>query len=96
MVFFEYDKGLEILQIKKDKVREKILSSAYEEFSEFGYSGASLRRIAEKENMTKGVIYSYLPASSRPAASTARLRSRSAATANHHRSSLLLLNMMIC
>lgn len=59
MVFFEYDKGLEILQIKKDKVREKILSSAYEEFSEFGYSGASLRRIAEKENMTKGVIYSY-------------------------------------
>ena len=52
MVFFEYDKGLEILQIKKDKVREMILSSAYDEFSEFGYSGASIRRIAEKENMT--------------------------------------------
>ena len=47
------------MQIKKEEVRESIVSSALKEFSEYGFQKASLRRIAEKAGVTKGNIYTY-------------------------------------
>ncbi len=47
------------MQVKKEDIREKIISSARREFLEHGYVEASLRVIAEKEGLTKGAIYSY-------------------------------------
>ncbi len=47
------------MQVKKDDIKEKILNSARREFLKHGYDGASLRVIAEKEELTKGAIYSY-------------------------------------
>ena len=47
------------MQVKKEDIRDKIISSARREFLEHGYLEASLRVIAEKEGLTKGAIYSY-------------------------------------
>jgi len=47
------------MQVKKENIKEKIISSARREFLEHGYAKASLRVIAEKEGLTKGAIYSY-------------------------------------
>jgi AcrR family transcriptional regulator len=47
------------MQVKKDIIKEKIISSARREFLEKGYIKASLRVIAEKEGLTKGAVYSY-------------------------------------
>ena len=47
------------MQVKKDDIKERIMKSAQKEFLEHGYAVASLRVIAEKEGLTKGVVYSY-------------------------------------
>ncbi len=47
------------MQVKKEDIKEKIMSSARREFLEHGYAEASLRVIAEKEGLTKGAVYSY-------------------------------------
>ncbi|MCG8482509.1 MAG: TetR/AcrR family transcriptional regulator [Clostridia bacterium] len=47
------------MQVKKEDIKEKIISSARREFLENGYEKASLRVIAEKEGLTKGAVYSY-------------------------------------
>ncbi len=47
------------MQIKKEEVREKILLSASKEFFEYGFEKASLRRIADRAEVTKGNIYTY-------------------------------------
>lgn len=47
------------MQVKKEDVREKIISFARSEFLEHGYTNASLRVIAEKAGLTKGAVYSY-------------------------------------
>ncbi|HMM05578.1 MAG TPA: TetR/AcrR family transcriptional regulator [Clostridiales bacterium] len=47
------------MQVKKEEVKEKIMDSARSEFLRHGYTGASLRVIAEKAGLTKGAVYSY-------------------------------------
>ena len=47
------------MQVKKDNIKEKIITSARREFLDHGYAEASLRVIAEKAGLTKGAIYSY-------------------------------------
>ena len=47
------------MQIKKDDIKDKLISSARREFLDHGYAKASLRVIAEKAGLTKGAIYSY-------------------------------------
>ena len=46
-------------QILKDDVRERIINAAKEEFLEYGYKDASMRRIAFKSHMTVGNLYRY-------------------------------------
>lgn len=46
-------------QTLKDDVRERIVESAKEEFLEKGFENASMRKIAQKSNMTVGNLYSY-------------------------------------
>ena len=47
------------MQVKKEDIKKRIMRSAQNEFLKNGYASASLRIIAEKEGLTKGVIYSY-------------------------------------
>lgn len=47
------------MQVKKEDIKDRILSSARREFLKCGFVGASLRVIAENEGLTKGAIYSY-------------------------------------
>lgn len=47
------------MQIKKDEVREKIITEATEEFFKKGYENASMRVIAQKSYMAVGNIYRY-------------------------------------
>lgn len=47
------------MQVKKEGIKEKLISSARREFLEHGYADASLRVIAEKAGLTKGAVYSY-------------------------------------
>jgi AcrR family transcriptional regulator len=47
------------MQVKKEDIKKRIMKSAQKEFLEHGYASASLRVIAEKEGLTKGVVYSY-------------------------------------
>jgi len=47
------------MQILKEEVHNKIINAAKEEFLEYGYSGASMRRISKKIGMTVGNIYRY-------------------------------------
>jgi len=47
------------MQIKKEEVRGRIVSFAFEEFCKYGFQNASLRRIAEDAGVTKGNIYTY-------------------------------------
>lgn len=47
------------MQVKKDEVRDKLLASACKEFMSHGYSGASLRAIADNAGLSKGAIYPY-------------------------------------
>jgi|LGVE01.1.fsa_nt_gb AcrR family transcriptional regulator len=47
------------MQVKKEDTKKRIMKSASKEFIKYGYVEASLRVIAENENLTKGVVYSY-------------------------------------
>ena len=47
------------MQVLKDDVRNSILLSAIDEFYQFGYKDASLRRIAKEAGVTPGNIYAY-------------------------------------
>lgn len=49
------------MQVQKEHVRKRILSSAQEEFLSYGYKDVSIRQIAKKANTTAGNIYSYFP-----------------------------------
>ena len=46
-------------QVLKDSLRKAILDAAKEEFLEYGFKDASMRRIAAKANMTVGNLYRY-------------------------------------
>ena len=46
-------------QILKDDVRERILTSAKEEFLSYDFEDASMRRIAVRSKMTVGNLYRY-------------------------------------
>lgn len=46
-------------QILKDNLKEQIVDSAINDLYENGYQGASMRRIADKANMTVGNLYRY-------------------------------------
>ena len=46
-------------QVLKDEVKDAILSSAKEEFQEFGFDKTSMRSIAMKSRMTVGNLYRY-------------------------------------
>lgn len=39
--------------------KKRILNAAMEEFSTYGYMGASLNRVCQEENISKGMIYHY-------------------------------------
>lgn len=47
------------MQKLKESMRQSILDAAIEEFSENGYKNASLRKIAQRSNITVGNIYCY-------------------------------------
>lgn len=49
------------MQVQKEEIRQHILDAALDEFFEHGYKGASVRRIAEKAEVTPGNIYTYFP-----------------------------------
>ncbi|MGI6607792.1 MAG: TetR/AcrR family transcriptional regulator [Erysipelotrichaceae bacterium] len=46
-------------QVLKEEVRDKIITSAKEEFLDKGYKDASMRAIARKSKMTVGNLYRY-------------------------------------
>ena len=46
-------------QVLKNEVRDKIVSSARDEFLEHGYEDSSMRRIAFRSKMTVGNLYRY-------------------------------------
>lgn len=46
-------------QILKDNLKELIVDSAINDLYEYGYNGASMRRIADRANMTVGNLYRY-------------------------------------
>ncbi len=46
-------------QILKDDMRERIIKAAKEEFLQYGYDDASMRRIAKNSGMTVGNLYRY-------------------------------------
>ena len=46
-------------QILKDSSRQLILENARQEFLEYGFQGASMRRIAARSQMTVGNLYRY-------------------------------------
>jgi Transcriptional regulator len=47
-----------VRRVKRDEVRSRLLKAAYEVFSERGYEGASLERVAEAAGFSKGAVYS--------------------------------------
>jgi AcrR family transcriptional regulator len=47
------------MQYPKEKVRARILESALDEFEAFGFSGASMRRIAQAAGVSTGNLYTY-------------------------------------
>lgn len=53
-----------IMQVQKDEVRNNILISATNEFYEYGYKDASVRRIALNAGVTAGNIYAYFSSKS--------------------------------
>jgi AcrR family transcriptional regulator len=46
-------------QALRDATREKILASALRVFAEYGYAGASIRRIAQEAGVALGLLYSH-------------------------------------
>lgn len=51
--------GCDIVQIKKEEIKQKILEVATDEFIKKGYENASMRVIANKAHTTLGNIYHY-------------------------------------
>lgn len=47
------------MQVLKESVRKAIISGAIEDFFEYGYKNANMRRIADSANITVGNIYRY-------------------------------------
>lgn len=47
------------MQVLKDEVKDKIISSAKDVFMMSGYSGATMRVIADKSGLTVGNLYRY-------------------------------------
>ena len=47
------------MQIKKDEVKDRLMSAALCEFLAHGYTETSLRVVADKANLTKGAVYAY-------------------------------------
>lgn len=47
------------MQVKKEEIRQKILSVATDEFMKKGYENASMRVIAQKSHTTLGNLYHY-------------------------------------
>ncbi|MNI35926.1 Nucleoid occlusion factor SlmA [compost metagenome] len=48
-----------MVQVLKDEIRQSILRSAQDEFMQYGYAGASVKRIAEKVGISVGNLYRY-------------------------------------
>ncbi|MFX3636984.1 MAG: TetR/AcrR family transcriptional regulator [Candidatus Pristimantibacillus sp.] len=48
-----------MVQVLKDELRQAILRHAQDEFMEYGYSAASIKRIADKAGMSAGNLYRY-------------------------------------
>lgn len=51
--------GGSLMQYLKEEIRNRILIAALSEFSEEGYLGASLRRIASNADVALGTVYKY-------------------------------------
>lgn len=51
--------GGDIVQVKKEEMRQEILEAAADEFLKRGYENASIRVIAKKSHTTLGNIYHY-------------------------------------
>jgi len=47
------------MQYLKDEIRQRILSSAVEEFKQYGFSDASIRNIANNAEISLGNVYRY-------------------------------------
>jgi AcrR family transcriptional regulator len=47
------------MQYQKEEVRARILAAALDEFEEYGYLGAQVRRIAERAGVSTGNLYRY-------------------------------------
>ena len=50
-----------MVQVKKKQVRQAILDSAYDLFSERGYHGTTLQDVAEFSGVGVSSLYSYFP-----------------------------------
>lgn len=50
-----------MVQVKKKQVRQAILDSAYDLFSEHGYHSTTLQEIAERAGVGVSSLYSYFP-----------------------------------
>ncbi|WP_162826902.1 TetR/AcrR family transcriptional regulator [Pseudolabrys taiwanensis] len=50
-----------MVQVKKKQVRQAILDSAYDLFSERGYNSTTLQEIAERAGVGVSSLYSYFP-----------------------------------
>ncbi|OAB42354.1 TetR/AcrR family transcriptional regulator [Paenibacillus glacialis] len=48
-----------MVQVLKDELRQAILRNAQDEFMEYGYAAASIKRIADKVGMSAGNLYRY-------------------------------------
>ncbi|MCQ6560560.1 TetR/AcrR family transcriptional regulator [Paenibacillus mendelii] len=48
-----------MVQVLKDELRQAILRNAQDEFLQYGYAAASIKRIADKVGMSAGNLYRY-------------------------------------
>lgn len=48
-----------MVQVLKDELRQSILRNAQDEFMQYGYTSASVKRIADKVGMSAGNLYRY-------------------------------------
>ena len=51
--------GGSFMQYLKDDVKERILTAAFQEFKEKGYSASSIRNIAHNAGIATGSVYRY-------------------------------------
>ena len=50
---------IQMAQVLKEEIRERILSAALQEFYDKGYRAAAMRSIAKQAMIPTGLIYSY-------------------------------------